>query len=146
MYASTIRQYISKWPAFSRLFSGIYSADTIPDFIDIDHFVIVNTDTKDKKGSHWWTCVRRDVDFCEQFDPLSVKDKETKLLKHLDVYVERNSQAFQPQNSRNCALFVLYFLAHRYMNFQDSFTDLLHDIFTTDRQKNEELVLQFFHE
>lgn len=144
MYASSIKDHVKKWPAISRLFEGVFSADTVPNSLDIDHFAIVNTDTSDKKGTHWWIFLRRDVDFIEQFDSLGVKEKETNLLKDFDCYVEKNTNKLQPVNSRNCGLFCLYFIIHRFLNYEDSFVDILNQFFTKNADKNEELVLNFF--
>jgi hypothetical protein len=144
MYASDLKKLVNEWPAFSRLLTGIFSADTIPNFIDVDHFAIVNTDTKEKKGSHWWIFIRRDIDFIELFDSLGSSHPEAKLLEKFDCYIEQNKQQYQANSSSNCGLFCLYFIAHRYMNYQESFSELLENIFTDNKDKNEKLVLNFF--
>ncbi len=142
MFASQIKKIVAQWPAINPYFRGVFSIDNFPDFLEIDEFAIINTSKSHELGKHWFLTCQRDFDFLEIFDPLGTTKNQVLLFQKYDCYIEHNLKQYQDNNSSNCALFCLYFVWNRYLNPQDSFEDLLSEIFTDNLKQNEGIVIR----
>ena len=81
------------------------------------------------------------------FDSLGV-DSEKKLMvenfcKFSTKEIIFNVSAFQDLESDTCGKFELYFAIERMHNLDLSFEEILHDLFETDKFRNEEKVQNF---
>ena len=53
-----------------------------------------------------------------------------------------NETQVQLDTSSSCGLHVIYFIVNRFLSPLDSFEEVLNDIFTSDLNKNERLVIE----
>ena len=121
--------------------------DTLPRIIKFRHFCFCNTDVQCGKGKHWICFIRSQKSTIELFDSLGV-DSEKKLMvenfcKFSTKEIIFNESAFQDLESDTCGKFALYFAIERMHNLDLSFEEILHDLFETDKFRNEEKVQNF---
>ena len=133
-------------------FKGIFAIDTIPRQLKPHTFIIVNKDKISSSGSHWFACCYFNHQL-QIFDSLGVDqefiNKNFNVWKHHDFYFNRTP--LQPETSDSCGQFVIYFCLCRVLNPDITFENLLSTIFTSELNKNEEIVQNYiqnkeFHE
>ena len=111
-------------------------------------FIICNTDISTGIGLHWFCLIRTSKTTIECFDSLGIStDKKLVLEKYCNFRgvreLEFNETSFQSLESDSCGLFSIYFIIQRIHNLDMSFHKLLEEIFDDDKEKNENLVMQF---
>ena len=147
MTATELHQFFELLPNLKKFFIGIYSIDTCPKKIPLNHFLICNTDISSGSGLHWFTLFRFSREDLECFDSLGVNEEKLELLKSLKFNgvsnLIFNVTQIQGNESTSCGQFCLYFLVERLSNLDFSFHELLNEIFFNDVKKNEEEVQKF---
>lgn len=149
MLSSQFQESLQCFPQTIKFFDGIFAADLIPHKLRKNRFIICNTDTSDKPGSHWF-CLIRFNESIECFDSLGVNEAKKTFLLSLPLCTQSNALELefnctqvQSNESSSCGEFVLYFLIQRLHNRDLEFNDLLNDIFDIDPSKNEMRVKSF---
>jgi hypothetical protein len=139
-------EYFSKVPIVQTLFNGVFAINKLPRTLAFRHFFICNLSPADHPGSHWLAVIRSHKDSIEVFNSLGYENLDS-LMPHLKFRkkfeIHFNNQQLQSNISLNCGLFCIYFILHRALNFDLSFTDLLEQIFQTDLNTNEIKVTSF---
>ena len=150
MTATELHQFFELLPNLKKFFTGIYSIDTCPKKIPLNHFLICNTDISSGSGLHWFTLFRFSREDLECFDSLGVTEHKLEVLKALKFNgvtdITFNVTQVQGNESAACGQFCLYFLVERLCNLDFSFHELLNEIFFNDVKKNEEEVQKFLSE
>lgn len=147
MQTSDILNVMKNFPAVENCFSGCFPIDKIPRNIAQRSCLIFNLDPSHKTGSHWIALVRRFDNDYEIFNSLGTNFNEIQpFLKFPNAEYEFNIHAFQMSRTSTCGLYAIFFLVHRMMNIDLFFQDLLCDIFTINKSRNEKIVLEFFDE
>lgn len=132
-------------PKIQNLFLGAFALDLVPQNLKPLDSLIFNLDTSDKKGSHWLALICTEPQKYEIFDSLGTSvEKLARLLNISPEQIICNENSVQLENTNSCGLFGSYFLIHRYMNFDISMSDLISEIFDTNKNYNEYLVADFF--
>lgn len=147
MNATEFQEYFKSFPYFSPFFQGVFAADEIPRSLKENHFIICNTDLSTGLGIHWY-CLLRLNDCLECFDSLGVDESKKQFIITLPLVqkigqVELNKTQVQSLHSNTCGQFVIYFLIQRLHNKDLNLNDLLNEIFTVDKEKNEIIVKTF---
>jgi len=132
---------------FKSHFGGIYATDNLPKQLKNNTFIIVNTDVQSGPGKHWFTVLRRGT-LLECFDSLGVSDVQSTFLSKSFNFkglsnITFNTTQLQPSTSSLCGQYVLYFLFERFNNMDWDFDDLLNEVFSSNRDKNEMDVVKF---
>lgn len=148
MQSSELIDFINLFPSLAEYFKGICSISTIPKYLKINHFLIVNTEPAHLPGEHWFCLIKRKSQF-EYFDSLGVTTRKLDILKEnlylrKNIEIKFNETAVQSNDSISCGKFVLYFIVQRMFNLDLSYMTLLNDIFSENVEENERIIQKFF--
>ena len=150
MLGIQLNEFFESLPNFKRFFLGVYSIDTCPKKIPLNHFLICNTDLSSGSGLHWFALFRFSRQDIECFDSLGVNEHKLEVLKSLNFKgvsnIIFNVTQVQANESASCGQFCLYFLFERLHNLDFSFHELMNELFVTDLNKNEEEVQKFIND
>ena len=150
MLGIELNSFFQSLPNLKQFFLGIYSIDTCPKKIPLNHFLICNTDLASGSGLHWFTLFRFSRQDIECFDSLGVNQDKLEVLKSLNfIGVSNlifNVTQVQANVSASCGQFCLYFLIERLHNLDFSFDELMNELFVSDLNKNEDEVQKFISE
>ena len=150
MLGIQLNEFFESLPNFKRFFLGVYSIDTCPKKIPLNHFLICNTDLSSGSGLHWFALFRFSRQDIECFDSLGVNEHKLEVLKLLNFKgvsnIIFNVTQVQANESASCGQFCLYFLFERLHNLDFSFHELMNELFVTDLNKNEEEVQKFIND
>ena len=130
------------WSAFR----GIYPNDALPQTpMKPPVFIILNTDPHNLLGRHWKVIYMDETHCGEVFDSLA-----TPLSNHVIQFMNRhtrkwktNQRMFQHPSSRQCGVYVLYFITQR-LNYPS-----LHafcQTFSMKLSENERMMRQFYRQ
>lgn len=149
MQASEILELIDKYPFLKTHFDGVYSLDQLPKKLSYRHFIIVNFDTSDLPGSHWFVISRPlKHTYLEVFDSLTLSEFKIKQLKIFWRFkltrFECNETILQENDSDTCGYFCLYYVLNRCYNYDLDFQTFLSSYFSSIPSENEILVKEFF--
>lgn len=129
-------------------FKGIYTIASIPK-LEVHQFVIFNL-SPTPPGTHWAYLTLRSVDsnnkeHFEMIDSLGVRSCE-KIKAHLprDSFVVYNQTQLQPNESKICGLYCVYYAVLKSENEDLDFDDLVRFAFTQDVNSNDARVSHFF--
>jgi hypothetical protein len=140
-------QYFKKIDTVYQLFDTVCSIDKIPFNLHVKHFVICNLSPSNQPGSHWIVIIRSEENILEIFNSLgcsTLDDLKPYLRNFSDKMVlEFNSDQFQPNTSKNCGYFCIFFIIHRVLNYDLSFATILEDYFSPNIAKNDQIVLNY---
>ncbi len=149
MQSNELIDFIAKIPSLKNHFVGVFSIDTlpIPSTLKNRKFLICNTAIKTEVGEHWF-CVSKINHKIEVFDSLGVDVQKKALLSNFckpkyATELKINVTPVQSKASTSCGLFVLYFVINRFYNADLGFKTLLNEIFSSDLDLNERLVMEF---
>jgi hypothetical protein len=143
---SDFSDYFTNVPDLSTHWIGVRPLDQIPKQIKLKKFVIVNTSVKSQREGHWIVLSRPHKGTLELFNSLgyhtidAIKPYLNFPFKTEIIY--NNSPVQKPYTS-SCGLYCIYFAVYRYFNLDMPLEELMEDIFTTDLNKNEQIVYQF---
>ena len=85
MLSDQILQFFATFPQLNKYFLGVFSIDTVPKKIPINHFLVCNTVTSKGDGIHWFALFRPTKNNLECFDSLGINsEKKTFLKSHLN--------------------------------------------------------------
>lgn len=148
MQSSELVEIIEKFPSISKTFLGVFSINTVPKLSKKHQFVILNTEESFKPGKHWFCVIKTYSKEFELFDSLGINVEKLDRLRDFNILpsnsvLKYNENAVQNSDSITCGLFVCYFLIQRLHNFDMSFSDLINEIFTLNKDLNETTVLNF---
>ena len=150
MLGIQLNEFFESLPNFKRFFLGVYSIDTCPKKVPLNHFLICNTDLSSGSGLHWFALFRFSRQDIECFDSLGVNEHKLEVLKLLNFKgvsnIIFNVTQVQANESASCGQFCLYFLFERLHNLDFSFHELMNELFVTDLNKNEEEVQKFIND
>ena len=121
--------------------------DTLPAILPFRQFIIVNRDSMELQGSHWFVCIRSDEDHIEVFDSIGTNLDYVKA--HFSRYssnIEYNTTPTQDKSKITCGLHCIYFISHRVLDFDTEYAEVMSLIFESDLEKNEKKVLQYISE
>ena len=80
----------------------------------------------------------------EVFDSLGVSESFIKdNIPRIATSAFGNSTPVQPEDSKHCGEYCLFFILHRLMNIDLKFEELLNAVFCQDLKENERRVLEF---
>jgi hypothetical protein len=148
MHGWEIRELLQSIPVVYSHFEGICSKDEAEKFKFKKHdsFIIANTETSDKVGSHWLV-IYQSRGHVEVFNSMGTSAEEISNFFVFADYssLEFNSFQVQPTGSSSCGHFCIYFVTHRIVHLASSFKDICNAIFKSDCHKNEEYVSEFMH-
>lgn len=136
MKGQEIRQFISDQCDMLPFFQGLLDFSKLKR-VKHDKFAIA---IKDK--CHW--VLLSDFDDFEYFNSLGVKKEEAKQA-FPNRKVVFNKNAVQSNTSENCGPFTLYYATIRIHNLDMSMAELLDTFFTTNLEKNDQIVLDFYN-
>ena len=122
-------------------FVGTFPSDEIPD-IEPNEGVIVNTDTKDKPGTHWIAIYRPEHASVEYFDSFGLPPLIPQIIDYMNKIAGPRGWTYsisslQHEESDSCGQHCLNFLKHRLL--QLPMTHILTHL-TADRLKNDYIV------
>lgn len=147
MQSHDLFQCIQKFESIRNYCEGIIGIDQLPKTLKIKHFLIINTETSEENGQHWFCLLRSSLRKYEIFDSLGFTESKQLVFKAFAKFRSGsfiyNINQFQLDTSDTCGLFVLYFIVHRLHNFDISFEDLLQEIFSNSLSLNETFVDDF---
>lgn len=121
--------------------------DTLPSKLPLRQFIIVNRDSTELQGSHWFVCVRSGEEHIEVFDSIGTHFDYVKAkFSHYCSNIEYNTTPTQDRSKSTCGLHCIYFIIHRVLDFDTEYAEIMSQIFGPDLEKNEENVLQYIHD
>ena len=139
MIGAQLNEFFESLPNFKKFFLGVYSIDTCPKKIPVNHFLVCNTDISSGQGLHWFTLFRFSREDIECFDSLGVNPDKLEVLKSLKFHgvsnIIFNLTQVQGNESESCGQFCLYFLLERLQNLDFGFHELMNEIFVNDVKK-----------
>lgn len=149
MNSSEFYPILEKFENLKSLFIGTYTADKLPKRIKTYQFAILNTDSSEGGGLHWYCLYKYSSSSLEIFDSLGINTEKKEFISHNFKFpnikeVEYNTTQFQKNDSISCGKFVLYFIINRIYNLDHSLKDILEEIFVKDLEENERKVEIFF--
>lgn len=136
-----LASFMLKDPFINRKFGGILALDQLYKAVFEPKIYIVNTDTQNGPGQHWF-CIYL-CDYPEHFDPAGLEPMpyvRTFLTARGSQFMY-NSKRVQSFSSETCGVFCLFFAFFRCRNY--SFRNIL-SMFSNDLHLNEIIVKQFF--
>lgn len=110
--------------------------------------VIVNSDTSDKSGHHWFALYRsKNRKYIDIFDSFAIPYTHhgvflDQFLKRQGGKISFNNLQYQPDCSNTCGIFCLYFLIQRDKGI--SYGDILSH-FSCNLMKNNEIVINYMN-
>ena len=147
MLSDQILQFFATFPQLNKYFLGVFSIDTVPKKIPINHFLVCNTDTSKGDGIHWFALFRPTKNNLECFDSLGVTFQKTEILRLINFSgvckLKFNESQIQPDSSSLCGEFCIYFLFERLHNLDYKFNELVNELFSDNLEDNEKNVLCF---
>ena len=150
MLSPDIIQFFEHFHELNKYFLGVFSIDTLPKKIPLNHFLICNTDTSDGPGVHWFALFRSTKDNIECFDSLGVNPEKQETLRAKNFLgvkkLKFNESQIQPNNSVLCGQYSIYFLFERLHNLDYKFHELINELFSDDLEANQKTVECFFEE
>jgi len=128
-------------------FRGICTVASIPQ-LEQDEFVIFNL-SPNPPGSHWAYLTLRTIDenkkrHYELIDSLGVQRENIVRYFPQDCYVIYNSSQLQPDDSKKCGLYCVYYAVLKWENENLDFYDLTRLAFTNNVKINDATVTDFF--
>jgi hypothetical protein len=93
-------------------FIGCFPCDVIPKCSNFPSLFILNTDSSNLKGTHWFA-VREDETTIEVFDSLKLKKYSPEIEKYLSQKKTVRIRKLQPNKSFFCGLYSCYFVLSR---------------------------------
>ena len=145
MISSEVAAYFEKNPSVNKHFMGVYSIDTLPNFIPVKKCLVVNLSKSYEIGSHWISLIRPHHKQIEIFDSLGTDMNKLTPYLHFNskIQIEYNMEPFQKSSSSSCGYFAVTFLYERLFNLDLSFKELLSEIFSSNLEINEKTVIDF---
>jgi hypothetical protein len=145
MLGSEISQFIKAHDDIRAFFLGVFAIDSIPKSIKKDHICIVNTSKATEPGTHW-ICVASFDNQLQVFDSLGTSSDYIKQTLHFKKFktFKYNDTPLQSKESVLCGQFCCYYVFCRLLNKDLSFVDLLNSIFTSDVERNEQIIKRFY--
>ena len=125
MLGSEIEQYFKSHPLLKRHFLGIFASDQIGQISFRNKtFAVVNTDTLEGEGQHWFLVMRSKAE-TDCFDSLGISKEEVQKRLGYKRNLNFNESAVQPVSSANCGVYVIYFALVRLLNYDETFEQAL---------------------
>lgn len=118
-------------------FIGCFPCDIIPKCSSFPSLFILNTDSSNSKGSHWFA-VREDETTIEVFDSLKLNKYSPEIEKFLSQKKTVRIRKLQPNKSFFCGLYASYFILFRNCS---SLKTLLKP-FSRQISKNDSIILE----
>lgn len=150
MLSPEIVEFFKSFPELNRFFLGVFSIDTLPRKIALNHFLICNTDTSNGSGIHWFALFRSTKRNLECFDSLGVTNEKQEILRGINfVGVKKlkfNESQIQPDDSILCGQYSIYFLFERLHNLDYKFHDLVNELFSNNLETNQKTIECFFED
>ena len=103
------------------------------------------TGRKNKVG-HWLLIMQPNIKCVEIFDSLGGNGRSLKRLRRYSSVVLFNETRVQGPDSQKCGLFCVYVAYWRLLNIDQTFSEAMADIFTTNFAKNDNIVADFMAE
>jgi len=129
-------------------FKGVYTVQSIPQLKEKE-FVIFNL-SAELPGTHWAYLILDSIDetgHChyQLMDSLGAKSSFVKdNFNSINAAYVYNTFPVQPETSNKCGLYCVYFAIIKSENEDiDDFFELLSDSFSSDLNKNDEIVISF---
>jgi hypothetical protein len=109
-------------------------------------FCVVNTDTTNENGSHWFCVFQHSPWEYDVLDSLGITLEEAKARLGADdsVEINFNISRVQAENSNQCGEFCYFFCCERMSNLELPFDEVFHDCFSADLNLNENHVSTFW--
>jgi len=129
-----------------RHFDKVRAIDELPPKLGLRHFVIVNEQERKLEGSHWLVIFRSHKDSIEIFNSLgysNILNLRPYLKFNFKATIYYNNTPVQKSTSSSCGLYCIYFAIYRLLNLDQSFEEIMDEIFTSDLETNENKVLKF---
>lgn len=145
---SDFSKYLLNIPDLVIHWSGTKALDEIPKKLKVKTFVIVNTSVKTQREGHWIVIGRPHKGILELFNSLgceSIAAIKPYLQFPFRSEIIYNNSPVQLPTSSTCGLYCIFFAVHRYFNLDIPFEELIEEIFTSDLNKNENMVVKFCH-
>lgn len=145
MLGKDIIDYLALHRCVNKQFRGLCTLSTIPR-LKKRTFVIVNTSNQIGVTGHWFCVLKDDRGVIECFDSLGTSANYLKHFLPKKGKLRVNSSQVQSDVSHSCAQFAIYFVVHRLLNADQTFSDTLNTLFTDNTQDNERRVTQFIED
>lgn len=146
LYSSEFKAYFNRLPIIGMHFNSVRAIDELPRTLGLRQFIIVNEQERKFEGSHWVVIFRSHKDCLEIFNSLGYKNisKLRPYLKfNFKATIIYNNTAVQKSTSSSCGLYSIYFAIFRLLNLDQSFEEILDEIFVSDLETNENKVSRF---
>lgn len=146
LYSSEFKAYFDRIPIIARHFDNVRAIDELPTTIGLRHFLIVNEQERNLEGSHWLVLFRSNKDSIEIFNSLGYNNilKLRPYLKfNFKATLYYNNTPVQRSTTSSCGLYCIYFAILRLLNLDQSFEEIMEEIFTSELETNENKVSKF---
>lgn len=123
---------------------GVYAADRIPKVLSLPAAIVANTDTADKKGSHWIALYIDKHAFGSYFDSYGFAPISTHHLDRIRTNCRRyqfNRKKLQSLDSQVCGEYCIMFLYHMCSGVH---LRQFCRIFSRDTRRNDHLAAKFY--
>lgn len=143
MRTEELEAYMLSDPYIRRYYGGVVALDRLPSVITKPSIFIVNSDTADMPGRHWFAVffnptVNEHFDSAGFFPSLTL---EASLIAHGPTF-QYNNRRVQDYHSNTCGLFCLFYCYFRCRGH--SFRDIM-QMFSSNLQINEHVVETFYN-
>lgn len=147
MLGTELQQRIAELTCAKDIFLGVFAADEFATRLRTavaGSFCIVNTDRSNQAGTHWYAIFKVSDKLYETFDSLG--QDEATARAHVGQVTECffNSSRVQKDSSTSCGMFSAYFCVTRVLNYDETFASVFADSFTSDLDRNEDIVNRFW--
>lgn len=146
LYSSDFANYFHRLSIIEPLFVSVTSIDKIPKSLPVRHFVIVNLSPSGTPGTHWILIVRSHKKCVEVFNSLGYENLDSlrPFLKfRFSAEIEYNNTQVQKSTTATCGLFCIYFIVYRALNYDQTLSEIMSEIFGNDLNENENKVTKF---